>query len=138
MGVVIMQGVPKIFGALRGHLCDSIAFLFISYHRDPIIPLGSRDPGIRNPVQSRIPGLRKRVRDWNPYFQHHYNSKRIQFSFSRLTSTIAMVPNEKSLTTSHITKKLTLSGCCLCTINIIRKLLLIALQTSYKIICYYQ
>jgi len=27
MGVVIMQGVPKIFGALRGHLCDSIAFL---------------------------------------------------------------------------------------------------------------
>jgi len=28
MGVVIMQGVPKIFGALRSHLCDSIAFLF--------------------------------------------------------------------------------------------------------------
>jgi len=28
MGIVIMQGVPKIFGALRGHLCDSIAFLF--------------------------------------------------------------------------------------------------------------
>jgi len=28
MGVVIMQGVPKIFGALRGHLCDSIAFLY--------------------------------------------------------------------------------------------------------------
>jgi len=27
MGVVIMQGVPKIFGALRSHLCDSIAFL---------------------------------------------------------------------------------------------------------------
>jgi len=27
MGVVIMQGDPKIFGALRGHLCDSIAFL---------------------------------------------------------------------------------------------------------------
>ena len=31
LGVVIMQGVPKIFGALRGHLCDSIAFLFL-YH----------------------------------------------------------------------------------------------------------
>jgi len=30
MGVVIMQGVPKIFGALRGHLCDSIAFLLHS------------------------------------------------------------------------------------------------------------
>jgi len=29
MGVVIMQGVPKIFGALRGHLCDSIAFLLL-------------------------------------------------------------------------------------------------------------
>ena len=28
MGVVIMQGVPKIFGALRGHLGDSTAFLF--------------------------------------------------------------------------------------------------------------
>ena len=28
MGVVIMQGVPKIFGTLHGHLCDSIAFLF--------------------------------------------------------------------------------------------------------------
>jgi len=28
MGVVIMQGVPKIFGALRGHLCHSIAFLY--------------------------------------------------------------------------------------------------------------
>jgi len=30
MGVVIMQGVPKIFGALRGHLCDSIAFLYLN------------------------------------------------------------------------------------------------------------
>ena len=29
MGVVIMQGVPKIFGALRGHLYDSIAFLLL-------------------------------------------------------------------------------------------------------------
>jgi len=30
LGVVIMQGVPKIFGALRGHLCDSIAFLLLT------------------------------------------------------------------------------------------------------------
>jgi len=29
MGVVIMQCVPKIFGALRGHLCDRIAFWFV-------------------------------------------------------------------------------------------------------------
>ena len=30
MGIVIMQGVPKIFGALRGRLCDSIAFLYFT------------------------------------------------------------------------------------------------------------
>jgi len=40
MGVVIMQGDPKIFGALRGKLCDSIAILFREGVGGPSSPLG--------------------------------------------------------------------------------------------------